>query len=325
MQSLVPTLADWAVLADRLQAQGDERGDPLARALMGGCAWPALLDAGAHPALVKAFEQAAIPPQLRIVLVQTEHWSPVVIALRAVECRAWTALRAAAICAGAPPPQPPPTAFEAPTDGLGVLAAHGIDAAQEGIRAAAEALLRRNGVRALSHPYFAEHRAALAGPSLWVLRDWQPPPDTRLDTDARRLLSAAVHAALDLTAPWEEAMHALDERVIDRLVEEAGAPGAAWLASVRGQVEPRPNDEGFLLDPRVLVWSHVRDALRAGAEWTQDAAPRLVQHLERSARRWAISTLVKTLREAGTAATAPQLSSLLNQVFVERWWAGAPP
>jgi hypothetical protein len=242
-----------------------------------------------------------------------------------VECRAWTALRAAAICAGAPPPRQPETVFAAPTDAWGVLDSRGIDTAQESIRAAAEALLRRNGVRALSHPYFADHRAALAGPSLWVLRDWQPPPDTRLDTDARRLLSAAVHAALELTAPWEEAVHALDERVIARLVEEAGAAGAAWLEGVRGQVEPRPSDEGFLLDPRVLVWSHVRDALRAEQAWTTDAAPRLVQHLERSARRWAIETLVKTLREAGTAATAPHLAALLSQIFAERWWAGEVP
>lgn len=288
---------------------------------MGGCAWPALLDAGAHPALVKAFEQAAIPPQLRIVLVQTERWSPVVIALRAVECRAWTALRAAAICAGAPPPPMPATVFTQPTDALGVLDSRGIDAAQEAVRAAAEALLRRNGVRALSHPYFADHRAALAGPSLWVLRDWQPPPNARLDADARRLLSAAVHAALELTAPWEEAVHALDERVINHLFEAAGEAGAAWLAGVQSQAVP-PNEEGFLLDPRVLVWSHVRDALRADQPWTAAAAPRLVQHLERSARHWAVETLVQALREAGTAATAPHVPALLRQIFKERWWAG---
>lgn len=309
------TLADWAVRADRLQAQGDPRGARLSRALIAGCAWPALLDAGAHPALVKSFEQAAVSPVDRVVLVDTADWSPVVIALRAVECRAWTALRAAAICAGAPPPRQPDTVFDAPEDALAVLESRGIDAAQEALRSAAETLLRRNGVRALSHPYFAEHRAALAGPSLWVLRDWQPPPESRLDGDARRLLGAAVQAALELTAPWEEAVHALDERVIQAIVETAGEAGASWLEEVR----PRPSDEGFLLDPRVLVWSHVREALRARAGWVEAAAPRLVAHLERSARRWAADTLTRALKEAGTAATAPNRAELISRVFAERW------
>lgn len=307
------SLADWAVCADRLQAQGDPRGARLARALIAGCAWPALLDAGAHPGLVKAFEQAAVPPVERIVLVGTADWSAVVIALRAVECRAWTALRAAAICAGAPPPKQPPTVFTTPEDALSVLDSRGIDAAQEALRAAAEALLRRNGVRALSHPYFAEHRAALAGPSLWVLRDWQPPPEARLDGDARRLLSAAVQAALELTAPWEEAVHALDGRVIEAIATAAGEAG--WLDDTR----ERPSEEGFMLDPRVVVWSHVRDALRARAPWVEAAAPRLVAHLERSARRWAADTLTRALREAGTAATAPGRTELISRVFQERW------
>ena len=320
----VRSLADWAVLADRLQADGDARGDRLARALLGNCAWPALLDAGAHPALVKAFEQAGMPAVHRVALVDTADWSPVVVALRAVECRAWTALRAAAICAGSPPPKQPPTMFEDAEDALSVLDSRGIDAAQEALRAAAEALLRRKGVRALSHPYFADHRAALAGPSLWVLRDWQPPPDTRLDGDARRLLSAAVHAALELTAPWEEAVHALDERMVQTLVDAAGAAGEAWLAASRGldDSSARSDDEGFRLDPRVLVWSHVRDALRAEAPWTRAAAPKLVAHLERSARRWAVDTLMRALRDAGAAATAPSRAELISRVFGERWQPG---
>jgi hypothetical protein len=322
--SPVRSLADWAVLADRLQADGDAQGDRLARALLGNCAWPALLDAGAHPALVKAFEQAGVPAVHRVVLVDTADWSPVVIALRAVECRAWTALRAAAICAGSPPPKQPPTHFEQATDALSVLESRGIDAAQEALRAAAEALLRRKGVRALSHPYFADHRAALAGPSLWVLRDWQPPPDSRLGTDARRLLSAAVHAALDLTAPWEEAVHALDGRVVRALAGDAGEAGATWIEAVRARDNPpSDNSEGYRLDPRVLVWSHVRDALRANAPWTQAAAPRLVAHLERSARRWAVSTLEQALRDAGTAATAPSRTELISRVFGDRWQPGA--